>query len=93
MKKLGQARSILAMRNPGVLSKVKSYEEKIKGVCLETYDRLLILYGLFLNIDIGYQTGDVFRYKYDEKTDKFIKLETKEPHSLEMYIVLKLMAN
>nr|WP_307926212.1 hypothetical protein [Mycoplasmopsis bovis] len=23
----------LAMRNPGVLSKVKSYEEKIKGVC------------------------------------------------------------
>nr|WP_307908925.1 hypothetical protein [Mycoplasmopsis bovis] len=63
--------------------------EKIKGVC-ETYARLLILYGLFLNIDIGYQTGDVFRYKYDEKTDKFIKLETKEPHSLEMYIVLKL---
>nr|WP_307907605.1 hypothetical protein [Mycoplasmopsis bovis] len=54
--------------------------EKIKGVCLETYARLLILYGLFLNIDIGYQTGDVFRYKYDEKTDKFIKLETKEPH-------------
>ncbi len=40
------------MRNPGVLSKVKSYEEKIKGVC-ETYARLLILYGLFLNIDIG----------------------------------------
>nr|WP_307925155.1 hypothetical protein [Mycoplasmopsis bovis] len=70
MKKLGQARSILAMRNPGVLSiKSKSYEEKIKGVCLETYARLLILYGLFLNIDIGYQTGDVFRYKYDEKTD------------------------
>nr|WP_307922474.1 hypothetical protein [Mycoplasmopsis bovis] len=28
---------------------------------------------------------------YDEKTDKFIKLETKEPAiSLEMYIVLKL---
>ncbi|WP_429987184.1 hypothetical protein, partial [Mycoplasmopsis bovis] len=23
---------------------------------------------LYLNIDIGYQTGDVFRYKYDEKT-------------------------
>ncbi len=81
MKKLGQARSILAMRNPGVLSKSQNHmREKIKGVCLETYARLLILYGLFLNIDIGYQTGDVFRYKYDEKTDKFIKLETKEPH-------------
>lgn len=74
----------LAMRNPGVLSKVKSYEEKIKGVC-ETYARLLTLYGLFLNIDIGYQTGDVFRYKYDEKTDKFIKLETKEPHAWNVY--------
>nr|WP_307908246.1 hypothetical protein [Mycoplasmopsis bovis] len=69
------------MRNPGVLSKSQNHmREKIKGVCLETYARLLILYGLFLNIDIGYQTGDVFRYKYDEKTDKFIKLETKEPH-------------
>lgn len=41
------------MCNLGVLVKVKEYEEKIKGVC-EIYVRLLMLYGLFLNIDIGY---------------------------------------
>ncbi|EIN14937.1 Hypothetical protein, predicted lipoprotein [Mycoplasmopsis agalactiae 14628] len=74
----------LSMRNPGVLAKVKEYEEKIKGVC-ETYARLLTLYGLFLNIDIGYQTGDVFRYRYDESSDKFVKLEAKEPHAWNVY--------
>nr|WP_307935218.1 hypothetical protein [Mycoplasmopsis bovis] len=47
MKKLGQARSILAMRNPGVLSKVKSYEEKIKGVCLKPMLDYLFYMGYF----------------------------------------------
>nr|WP_307915525.1 hypothetical protein [Mycoplasmopsis bovis] len=37
----------LAMRNPGVLSKVKSYEEKIKGVCLKPMLDYLFYMGYF----------------------------------------------